>query len=280
MSYLMKRKLGNGLLIGFPLAFMLFFILGPFYWCVMTSFKKEVHIQSRPVYYYPPEPTFENYAHSWSQIGFDKFFFNSLIVSLSAMIFVVIVSVLVAYPLTRFKFRGRNAVLLTMLGTQFLPNAMLLIPLFLIYRNLGLLNSLVCVVISIITFQFPYNTVLMTGFLSGVPIEVEEAAMIDGCSRLQSIAYVVLPILIPGMVAAGSFAFVSAWKEYLFTVMFINDVKKYTLSVGLSQMLQEFRVSFGYIAAGCCIAMIPPVAMFAYIQRFLVTGLSAGAVKG
>jgi len=280
MNYKLKAKLTKNILIGFPLIFMLFFILGPFYWCVMTSFKKEIHVQSRPVYYYPPEPTLGNYRYAWDSIGFDKYFVNSVIVALSAMIFVVIISVLVAYPLTRFKFRGKNAVLLTMLGTQFLPNAMLLIPLFIIYRNLGLLNSLVCVIISIITFQFPYNTVLMTGFLSGVPIEVEEAAMIDGCSRLQSIAYVVLPILVPGMVAAGSFAFVSAWKEFLFTLMFITDVRKLTLSVGLSTMLQEFRVAFGYIAAGCCIAMIPPVAMFAYIQRFLVTGLSAGAVKG
>jgi multiple sugar transport system permease protein len=280
MTYKLKNKLINGFLIGVPLAVMLVFILGPFYWCVMTSFKMETDIQARPVSYFPPTPTFSNYIYSWQSIGFDVYFRNSLIVACTSMIFVVLLSVLIAYPMTRFQFKGKGAVLLSMLGTQFLPNAMLLIPLFLIFRNLGMLNSLVSVVIAIVTFQFPYNTVLMTGFMSGVPAEVEEAAMIDGCGRLQSLFHIVLPILVPGMVAAGSFAFVSAWKEYLFTLMFITDSAKLTLSVGLSTMLSEFRVAFGYIAAGCCIAMVPPILLFAYIQRYLVSGLSAGAVKG
>jgi multiple sugar transport system permease protein len=111
-----------------------------------------------------------------------------------------------------------------LLMTQFLPHAMLLIPLFLIFKTLGLINTLGSVILAVITFQTPYNTVLMTGFMGGVPVEIEEAAMIDGCNRIQSIFRVVFPILVPGIVAAGSFAFVSAWKEYLFTLMFINSL--------------------------------------------------------
>jgi len=280
MRHSTQRKLVDGILLGIPLIIMFIFIIGPFLWTLSTSLKFEHHITVRPVYLIPPEITFSNYIHAWNTLNFNALFINSFIVSSLSMVFVVIISVLVSYALTRFRFVGRDATLLVMLGTQFLPTSMLIIPLFLIFLQLGLFNTLTSVILAVITFQFPYNTVLMRGFMSGIPVEIEEAAMIDGCSRLQSIAHVVLPILVPGMIAAGSFAFVSAWREFLFTRMFITDVSRHTLSVGLSFMLNEFRVAFGYIAAGCMIAILPPVLVFCYIQRFLVTGLASGAVKG
>ena len=280
MNHRIRRRLVDGVLIGIPLIAMFIFILGPLYWTLSTSLKLERHIQHRPAFYWPPEPTFEHFVWSWEAANFAVYFRNSVIVSALSMIFVVIISVLVSYPLTRFKFKGKNLTLLAMLGTQFLPTSMMLIPLFLIFIQIGLINTLTCVIISIVTFQFPYNTVLMTGFMSGIPVEIEEAAMIDGCSRIQSIIYVVVPILIPGIVAAGTFAFISAWREFLFTLMFIQRNELLTISVGLTRMLGEFRTAFGPIAAGCVIAMIPPIALFAYIQKFLITGLSAGAVKG
>lgn len=263
-----------------PLACMIVYILSPFYWCINTAFKMSEHITSRIVYYLPPVPTFQNFVYAWNTGGFEKYFLNSVFVSTSSMICVVFFSILASYPLTRFKFAGRRTVLLTLLSTQFLPHAMLLIPLFIIFTKISLVNSLWSVVIAIITFQLPYNTVLMRGFMAGVPIDIEEAAMIDGCSRMQTIFKVVLPLLLPGVVAAGSFAFVSAWREFLFTLILIMSKEKLTLSVGLSQMLNEYRVDYGFIAAGATISMIPPVLLFAYIQRYLVAGLASGAVKG
>lgn len=281
----MKKKglmwfLDRCLVLYLPLIIMIIFIMGPFYWCVITTFKLESDIIVRPINYWPPTWTLENIIYSWNTVGFSQYFMNSFIVSISATLCIVILSVLVSYPMTRFKFRGSKVTLLLLLATQFLPHAMLLIPLFIIFKNLGLINTLGSVILAVITFQTPYNTVLMTGFMSGVPVEIEEAAMIDGCNRMQSIIRVVFPILIPGIVAAGSFAFVSAWKEYLFTLMFINSPAKQTISVGLSSMLSEFSVKYGLLAAGCTIAMIPPVLIFAYIQKYLVGGLASGAVKG
>lgn len=280
MNYRTRRKLVSGFLIGTPLVIITSFTLFPIYWTIVTSLKLENHIQHRPVLYFPPEPTFKHFIFSWQAVKLGTYFMNSTIVALLSMLFVVILAVMAAYPITRFNFKGKKVVLLSMLATQFLPQAMLLIPLFLIFVRIGIINTLACVVIAVVAFQFPFITVLMTGFMSRVPHEIEEAARIDGCNRVQSIIHIVLPMLIPGIVAAGSFAFIDGWKEYLFPLMFIMDSSKYTLSVGLASMITEFRTSFGPIAAGCVIAMTPPILLFAYMQRYLVSGLSTGAVKG
>jgi multiple sugar transport system permease protein len=167
-----------------------------------------------------------------------------------------------------------------LLCTQFVPGAMMLIPLFQILNSLHLINSLAGLVLVDAVFQLPLSLVLMAGFIRNIPVELEEAAWIDGCSRWRGFFAVVLPLLRPGIVAVGSFAFISAWNNFLFALMFLNNQSLFTVPVGLSYLISTFNVDFGALAAGGIIAMLPVVLLFAYVQKFLVQGLSAGAVKG
>lgn len=275
-----KKRVDRFFILYLPLSLGVLFILFPFYWMVNTAFKAEKEILTLPISYWPKSFTFENFTDAWVKVGFNQFFLNSTLVSGTVMLLAVVLSILVAYPMTRFTFKGKPLIIVLMLCTQFLPRAMLLIPLFTIYKNLGIINSLLSVILSCLAFQLPFNSVLMIGFMSGVPIEVEEAAMIDGCSRLRAMLHVVLPMLVPGIVAASSFAFIDSWKEYLFPLMFLNEKSKQTISVGLSFMIGEFSVQYGTLAAGCLIAVLPPILLFCYIQKYLVQGLASGAVKG
>ncbi|GHT68220.1 transporter [Spirochaetia bacterium] len=268
------------LVIYLPLIVILFFMIIPFLWVVVTSLKPEREILQRPIKYIPDPATLDNFFNAWRTVGFDRYFFNSFIVSISVAFVVLLFSTLVAYPLTRFHFRGKKLTMLLLLCTQFLPHSMLLIPLFMIFKTLGLINQPLSLVISYVTFSLPFNAIMMRGFMASIPVSLEEAAMIDGSGRMGAIFRIILPLLLPGVVACGSFAFIDAWKEFLFAVMFLNDPEKMTLPVGLSYMLGEFTINYGILAAGAIIAIIPPMLMFSYMQRFLIKGLSSGAVKG
>lgn len=278
------RKIKAGakrvLLVYLPLVLFLGFVLFPFYWCINTAFKDNKDIISRTVSYFPPEPTVKNFVFAWENVGFDTYFVNSIIVSVSVLAIVLVIAVLTAYSVTRFRYRFRGAVLFGLLATQFLPASMMVIPLFMIFKSIGIINQLSSVILSTASFGMAFSTILMIGFMSRIPIELEEAAMIDGCNRLQCLVRIILPILLPGIVAVGSFTFINAWKEYLFTLMFINSPDKLTISVGLGSMLSEYSIEYGLLAAGCVIAMIPPIALFAFVQKYLIQGLASGAVKG
>ncbi|MDQ8736201.1 carbohydrate ABC transporter permease [Paenibacillus sp. LHD-38] len=275
-----KKIIHRFIFLYIPLIATITFIIFPIYWTLITAFKLESDIVSRPVSYFPRSFTFNNFIVAWNSVGFDKYFLNSVIVSGTVLVGVVILSILVAYPLTRFKFKGRKAFFIILLCTQFLPMAMMIIPLFMIFKSMYLIDSLASVIIATIAFKLPFISLLMVGFMSKIPVEIEEAAMIDGCNRLQGLFRIILPILLPGVVAASSFAFIYAWKEFLFTFMFVNSPSKLTITVGLSSMLSEYSISYGLLAAGCIIAMIPPILLFAYIQKFLVQGMASGAIKG
>jgi multiple sugar transport system permease protein len=166
------------------------------------------------------------------------------------------------------------------LCTQFIPGAMMLIPLFDIFRTIGLINTPWSIVIADTVFGLPLSLIMMAGFIRNIPIELEEASWVDGCGRLRGFLTVVLPLLRPGMVAISSFAFIGSWNNFLFALMFLNDQDQFTIPVGLSYMLGEYSVDFGALAAGGVVAVVPVVLVFAYVQKFLVQGLSAGAVKG
>lgn len=280
MSYRFKKKLSKIALVYLPLIPILLFILFPFYWCVITAFKPDNEIISRTVTYFPKEFTFANFIYAWNNVGFFRYFLNSLFVSVIVLLGCLLFSILVAYPLTRFQFKGKRVVMMILLCSQFLPMAMMVIPLFMIFKSMGLIDSLFSVILSSLAFRLPFISLMMLGYMQDVPLEIEESAMIDGCNRLQGIIRVVLPILQPGMIAVGAFAFIYAWKEYLFTLMFINTPAKMTLSVGLSSMMGEYSIAYGLLAAGCTIAMLVPILIFAYFQKFLVQGIASGAVKG
>jgi multiple sugar transport system permease protein len=275
-----KTKMINLFGIYLPLAVLLIFTLTPFYWVLNTSLKQEGNIVKLPVQYWPSPITFDNFVNMWQNMNFSRYFFNSLLVSTSVMIIVVVFTLLSGYALSRFNFKGKKIAILVLLSTQFFGGQMLLIPLFMIYKQLHLLNSPLCLIINDSTFEVSFNSILMMGFFSNVSPQLEEAAMIDGCSRMKAIFHILFPILLPGIVAAGFFAFVSSWKEFLFAIMLINDPERFTIPVGLSYMLGEFNINYGTLAAGGIIAIIPSFILFSYVQKYLVQNLSAGAVKG
>jgi len=275
-----EQRLRRCLSLHLPLSIILIFVLFPFYWTLNTSLKFERDIMKVPLKYLPNPMTFQNFIETWNNIGFGRYFRNSLIVALIAVFFIVTFAVLVGYALTRFRFKGKQLMMFLLLCTQFVPGVMLLIPLFIIFKKLGLISNLGSLVIAYTTFQLPFNAILMRGFIQNVPYDIEEAAMMDGCNRLQAIFHVVLPILLPGIVATAAFAFISCWNEFIFALMFISRSDLYTIPVALHSMQGEYDINYGYLAAGSIIAMIPPFLMFAYVQKYLVQGLSAGSVKG
>ncbi|GAA0137921.1 carbohydrate ABC transporter permease [Paenibacillus sp. YSY-4.3] len=263
-----------------PLTLLLLFIMVPFYWTLNTSLKHESDVTKMPIKYLPTPATFDNFIMSWNNVGFSLFFKNSMFIALSTVLIVLVLSILAGYAISRFSFKGKNAFMLLLLCTQFVPGAMLLIPLFMQFKAMQLTGTHLGLIITYSAFQLPFNAILMSGFIRGIPEALEEAAEVDGCNRLQAIFHVILPILIPGLVATSVFTFIGAWNEFLFALMFITKKSLFTLPVGLSYMQGEFDINYGALAAGSVIALVPVVILFSYVQKYLVQGLGAGAVKG
>ena len=277
----MKMKTKDRILLRWlPLLMMNVFVLVPILWTIVTSLKDEGDILKKPVKYIPDPATVTNYVRAWINCNFDQYFLNSIKISMIAVFFIVLIAIITGYTLNRFRFRGRNLFMLMLLCVQFIPHAVLLIPLFEIFHKLGMIGKPMSVILVCITFQFPFNSILMRGFVSGIPYTLEEAAQIDGCSRLMAVIKVVIPMLVPGIVTTAAFAFIGVWNEFLFSMMFLNDSANYTIPIGLKMMQGEYNISYGALAAGAIIALAIPVALFAYLQKYLVTGMGAGAVKG
>lgn len=262
-------------MISVPLILYLVFTLVPFYWMFMFAFRETGSTSLLPMPF-----TFDNLKYVWQNGNFSQYFMNSMFVAIMAVLISTIIAVMCGYALSRYTFKGKGAFQLLMLATQFIPGAMMLIPLFKTFKGLGLMNSLWSLVIADTVFHLPLSMLLMAGFIRNVPVSLEEAAWVDGCSRLGGFFRVVFPLLIPGIVAVGAYAFIGAWNNFLFAVMFINEQSNFTVPVGLSYMLGEFGVDYGSLAAGGLIAVLPVIFIFAYVQKYLVKGLAAGGVKG
>ena len=274
-----KKAFFKALFILVLLVFLVF-ICVPIYWCFVTSTKKMSEIFSPKISFWPKDFTWGNYADAWVQSGFSIYFKNSLFIAVFGVLGIVFVSIMTGYALDRFKFKFKNTFMLILLCTQFIPGAMLLTPMFLIFKQLKLLDNLWALVLVNITFRFPYDAVMMRSFIHGIDYTIEEAAQIDGCSQVGTIIRILLPLLKPGIATVAAYAFISCWNEFLYSFMFISTPKKLTLPVGLKMLIGEFTVKYGTLAAGAIIAVLPTMLLFSYVQKHLVGGIAAGAVKG
>jgi multiple sugar transport system permease protein len=258
-----------------PLSLYLLFTLVPFYWILLFALRPAGSTSLVP---WPM--TFDHFDKVWNERAFATFFQNSVLVGIATLVMTTLVALAGGYALARFDFRVKKAFMLALLCTQFVPGALLLVPLFEIFAKLQMINSLGSVIIAETVFQLPLSMILISGFIRNVPASLEEAAWVDGCNRFTAFRIVVLPLLRPGLIAVGSFAFVHAWNHFLFALMFLSDQGKQTIPVGLNTLMSADSVDLGALAAGGIIAAVPVVIVFAFIQKWLITGFSAGAVKG
>ncbi|WP_181789611.1 carbohydrate ABC transporter permease [Streptomyces phytophilus] len=258
-----------------PLGLYLLFTLIPFYWMLLFALRPAGSTSLVP---WPV--TFEHFDKVWTERSFATFFQNSMLVGAATLVMTTGVALAGGYALARFDFRIKKVFLLGLLCSQFIPGALMLVPLFEIFRSLQMINSLGSVVIAETVFQLPLSLILISTFIKNVPYALEEAAWVDGCGRFRAFCAVVLPLLRPGLIAVGSFAFVHSWNHFLFALMFLSEQDKQTIPVGLNTLIGADSVDLGALAAGGVIAAVPVVIVFAFIQRWLITGFSAGAVKG
>ncbi|HEY1382646.1 MAG TPA: carbohydrate ABC transporter permease [Dongiaceae bacterium] len=254
--------------------------LFPLYWLLKVSVTPNDLLYSEGVRLWPSRASLEHYAFVLEHSDFPRFFRNSVIVSGSTAFIVTILASCAGYALSRFIFRGKYWIIALMLLTQMFPLVMLVAPIFKMLSPLGLTNSLTGLVIVYVAFNVPFATFLMQSFFDGIPKDLEEAAMIDGATRFRAFSQIILPLTLPGIAATLGFVFTAAWSELLFALMLISSAGVSTFPVGLLSFVSKFSVDFGQMMAAGVLALIPACLFFLFIQRYLVQGLTAGAVKG
>ena len=278
----MIRPKRLGMTIAHRAAILLYiaFALFPLFWLVKVSVTPNDLLYSEGVRMWPSRATLDHFTFVLEHSDFPLFFRNSMIVSVSTAVIVTILSSIGGYALSRFTFRGKFWIVGLMLLTQMFPLVMLIAPIFKILSPLGLTNSLSGLILVYVAFNVPFATFLMQSFFDGIPKDLEEAAMIDGATRFMAFRQIILPLTLPGMAATLGFVFTAAWSELLFALMLISGVDASTFPVGLLSFVSKFSVDFGQMMAAGVLALIPACIFFLLIQRYLVQGLTAGAVKG
>jgi multiple sugar transport system permease protein len=262
------------------IALYMLFALFPLFWLVKIAVTPERLLYSEGIRLWPSSTTFANFSFVLLRSDFPTFFMNSVLVSLGTALAVTLLASGAGYAFSRFQFRGKPAVVFLLLLTQMFPLVMLIAPIYRLMTPLGLTDNLLGLLLTYTAFNTPFATFLMQSFFDGIPKELEESAMIDGCTRFQALRRIIFPLTLPGMGATLGFVFTAAWSELLFALMLINSEEKMTFAVGLLTFVGKFSVDWGQMMAAGVLALIPACIFFGFIQRYLVQGLTAGALKG
>jgi multiple sugar transport system permease protein len=275
MSPRAKKRFWNGVQVALIL-FAAFLVLLPIVWIGMAAFKRHVDVFRLSFLF---TPTLENFARIMeSPFLIHEKLFNSMIVALCTVAFALPLATCAAYGFSRFRLRGERIMLVMILATQFVPAVVIVLPFFLMFRDLGLLDTRFALVVVYTAIVMPFATWMIKGFVDGIPLETEEAAMVDGATRLQVIRKVVLPMAAPGIVTAGIFSFIIAWNEFLFALI-LTRRDAVTLPVGLQLFNAEEGVLWHLLAAAGLFIMAPMIALALAVQKHFVKGMTMGAVK-
>jgi ABC-type glycerol-3-phosphate transport system permease component len=269
------RWAGNGLL-----AVMLVWTLVPFYWMVATSLKRDKEIYGYEATLVPRQPTLEAYQRLLRQTPFLKYVRNSMIIAVTTTIASLVFGSLGAYAIARLRFPGRALIARGLVFTYLVPPALLFIPLFAVMSTLRLTDTHEGLILAYLGFTVPFCTWLLLGYFRSVPIELEEAALVDGCSRLGTLLRIILPMSLPALAVVAFFSFTQAWNEFLYANVFVNSVEVRTITTGLSLFIVEDVFFWGPMMGAAFLSTIPPVVIYLVFQRWVVKGLTLGAVKG
>ncbi len=273
-----RSRTARVLQVEVPILLIIAFALAPYLWMLLTSIKPTPDITRWPLHYLPSAVTFEHYRELLGRTSFAGNLLNSVIVALGAVAVGLATSVPAAYAFSRFRFPGRRWLMVQFLVINMFPIVLLIIPLFVLMRILGLLDTFLGVIAGHATFAIPFAVWMLTSYMNAIPKELDEAAIVDGASRLATIRLVILPLAMPGIVTTAIYIFVTSWNEYLFAMM-LSGQNVRTVTVALQLFIGEFTVQWGLLTAGGTLVAIPVSVLFLIVQKRLVGGLTAGAVK-
>jgi len=274
-----RRSFARNLIqVEIPVLLVLAFALAPFVWMLLTSIKPNADLSQFPVRYLPSSTTFEHYRTLIQRTSFPVNLLNSLVIACGAVLLGLATSVPAAYSFSRFRFAGRRTLMTGFLVINMFPIVLLIIPLFVLMRTLGLIDTFIGVIIGHSTFSIPFSIWMLVSYFNAIPRDLDEAATIDGASRLQTIRLVVLPLVMPGIVTTAIYVFITSWNEYLFAMMLSGEIVR-PVTVALQLFIGEFTVQWGILTAGGTIIALPVTILFLFVQKRLVGGLTAGAVK-
>jgi len=252
----------------------------PFYWMLNTSLKPPVEVFASPPTFVSAHWSLDAYATIFATRPVGRYFVNSLIVAVGATVLSVSLSALCAYGLTRFFPRGATPFVMFLLFTKMLPETLLIIPYFRLMSDFGLLNTYLALILAYSSFALPFSVWMLIGFFRSIPREIDEAATMDGATILQTFRKVVLPLARPGLVAVALFTFLIAWNSYVWALVLTTDSSMYVMSVGVANMVGEYRVQWNELMAAAVVAALPVMVIYAFLERHLVDAITAGAVKG
>lgn len=256
-----------------------FIMLAPFLYMLGTSFKPHAFVLELPPRFIPSEPTLDNYTRAMTSNNFGRYFLNSLLVASSSTVIVVVLSSLLAYAFARWDFPGRQFLFYTMLGTMMIPTLVLIIPQFVLAKNLHLLDSLWGLVV-VYSAGTAFNMFLLRGFFEEIPQDLFDAALIDGAGPFRTFWSIALPLARPALAAVAIFSFLGAWDEFTWALTAINDQELYTLPIALRLFQQQHGTEWGVVFAASAIAVVPTVIVFIIFQRHFIKGITSGAIKG
>jgi ABC-type glycerol-3-phosphate transport system permease component len=262
------------------LAVMLVWTLVPFYWMVATSLKRDKEIYGYEATLIPRQPTLESYQPLFTKTPFLKYVRNSTIIAVVTTVTSLVFGCLGAYAIARLRFPGRAMIARGLVFTYLVPPSLLFIPLFAVMSALRLVDTHEGLILAYLGFTVPFASWLLMGYFRSVPVELEESALVDGCTRLQTLVRIILPMSLPALAVVAFFSFTQAWNEFLYATVFVNSVEVRTITTGLSNFIIEDVFFWGPMMGAAVLSAIPPVVIYLVFQRWVVKGLTLGAVKG